>query len=159
MFKKFNFSTLKNDLPAGLVVWLVALPLCLGIGQGSIPVPEMIDGSLQTIKDLKFMTPFSGIIAGIIGGIIVTIFSGSKFGVSGPAAGLMSIVLIAVPEIGFRGFLLAVVLSGVIQFLLGLFRLGIVGYFIPTSVIHGMLASIGITLILKQIPHALGVDN
>jgi MFS superfamily sulfate permease-like transporter len=119
----------------------------------------MIDGSLQTIKDLKFMTPFSGIIAGIIGGIIVTIFSGSKFGVSGPAAGLMSIVLIAVPEIGFRGFLLAVVLSGVIQFLLGLFRLGIVGYFIPTSVIHGMLASIGITLILKQIPHALGVDN
>jgi MFS superfamily sulfate permease-like transporter len=159
MFKKFNFSTLKNDLPAGLVVWLVALPLCLGIGQGSIPVPEMIDGSLQTFKDLEFMTPFSGIIAGIIGGIIVTIFSGSKFGVSGPAAGLMSIVLIAVPEIGFRGFLLAVVLSGVIQFLLGLFRLGIVGYFIPTSVIHGMLASIGITLILKQIPHALGVDN
>jgi MFS superfamily sulfate permease-like transporter len=142
MFKnKFNFSHFKNDLPAGLVVWLVALPLCLGIAQGS-------DAD-----------PFAGIIAGIIGGLVVTIFSGSKFGVSGPAAGLITIVVAAIAELGYEVFLLAVVLSGIIQFLLGLFRLGIVGYFIPTSVIHGMLAAIGITLILKQIPHALGVDS
>ena len=142
MFKnKFNFSHFKNDLPAGLVVWLVALPLCLGIAQGSEA------------------DPFAGIIAGIIGGLVVTLFSGSKFGVSGPAAGLITIVVTAIADLGYETFLLAVVLSGVIQFLLGLFRLGIVGYFIPTSVIHGMLAAIGITLILKQIPHALGVDN
>ena len=142
MFKnKFNFSHFKNDLPAGLVVWLVALPLCLGIAQCSEA------------------DPFAGIIAGIIGGLVVTLFSGSKFGVSGPAAGLITIVVTAISVLGYETFLLAVVLSGVIQFLLGFFRLGIVGYFIPTSVIHGMLAAIGITLILKQIPHALGVDN
>ena len=117
------------------------MPLCLGIAQGS-------DAD-----------PFAGIIAGIIGGLVVTIFSGSKFGVSGPAAGLITIVVAAIAELGYEVFLLAVVLSGIIQFLLGLFRLGIVGYFIPTSVIHGMLAAIGITLILKQIPHALGVDS
>jgi MFS superfamily sulfate permease-like transporter len=154
MFKKnrnFNFSHYKNDLPAGLVVFLVALPLCLGIGQASMPSVDFLG------KDL--MTPFSGIIAGIIGGLVVTLFSGSRFGVSGPAAGLISIVLVAIPEIGFKAFLLAVLLSGVLQLLLGVFRLGVVGYFIPSSVIHGMLAAIGITLILKQIPHALGVDN
>ena len=153
MFKNKNFdlSQFKNDLPAGLVVFLVALPLCLGIGQASMPGGEFLG------KDL--MTPFSGIIAGIIGGLVVTLFSGSRFGVSGPAAGLISIVLVAITELGFEAFLLAVVLSGVIQLLLGIFRLGIVGYFIPASVIHGMLAAIGITLIMKQIPHALGVDN
>ena len=142
MFKnKINISYLKNDLPAGLVVWLVALPLCLGIAQGSEA------------------DPFAGIIAGIIGGLVVTLFSGSRFGVSGPAAGLITIVVAAIHDLGYEAFLLAVVLSGVIQFLLGLFRLGVVGYFIPTSVINGMLAAIGITLILKQIPHALGVDS
>ena len=153
MFKNKNFdlSQFKNDLPAGLVVFLVALPLCLGIGQASMPSGEFLG------KDL--MTPFSGIIAGIIGGLIVTLFSGSRFGVSGPAAGLISIVLVAIAEIGFEAFLLAVVLSGIIQLLLGVFRLGVVGYFIPSSVIHGMLAAIGITLIMKQIPHALGVDS
>tara|TARA_Y100000768_G_scaffold379602_1_gene355556 strand:- start:1858 stop:3447 length:1590 start_codon:yes stop_codon:yes gene_type:complete len=153
MFKNKNFdlSQFKNDLPAGLVVFLVALPLCLGIGQASMPGGEFLG------KDL--MTPFAGIIAGIIGGLVVTLFSGSRFGVSGPAAGLISIVLVAITELGFEAFLLAVVLSGVIQLLLGIFRLGIVGYFIPSSVIHGMLAAIGITLIMKQIPHALGVDN
>jgi MFS superfamily sulfate permease-like transporter len=122
-------------------VWLVALPLCVGIAQGSEA------------------DPFAGIISGIIGGLIVTLFSGSRFGVSGPAAGLITIVVAAIHELGYEAFLLAVVLSGVIQFLLGLFRLGVVGYFIPTSVINGMLAAIGITLILKQIPHALGVDS
>ena len=142
MFKnKINLSYLKNDLPAGLVVWLVALPLCLGIAQGCEA------------------DPFAGIIAGIIGGLVVTLFSGSRFGVSGPAAGLITIVVAAIHELGYEAFLLAVVLSGIIQFLLGLFRLGVVGYFIPTSVINGMLAAIGITLILKQIPHALGVDS
>jgi len=142
MFKNnINVSYFKNDLPAGLVVWLVALPLCLGIAQGSEA------------------DPFAGIIAGIIGGLVVTLFSGSRFGVSGPAAGLITIVVAAIHDLGYEAFLLAVVLSGVIQFLLGLFRLGVVGYFIPTSVINGMLAAIGITLILKQIPHALGVDS
>ena len=142
MFKnKINVSYFKNDLPAGLVVWLVALPLCLGIAQGSEA------------------DPFAGIISGIIGGLVVTLFSGSRFGVSGPAAGLITIVVTAIHDLGYEAFLLAVVLSGVIQFLLGLFRLGVVGYFIPTSVINGMLAAIGITLILKQIPHALGVDS
>ena len=141
MFSKSNLSYFKNDIPSVLVVSLVALPLCFGIAQGSEA------------------EPFAGIIAGFIGGIIVTIFSGSKFGVSGPAAGLITIVVAAITDLGYEGFLLALVLSGIIQFLMGLFRLGIVGYFIPTSVIHGMLASIGITLILKQIPHALGDDN
>ncbi len=142
MFKnKINVSYFKNDLPAGLVVWLVALPLCLGIAQGCEA------------------DPFAGIISGIIGGLVVTLFSGSRFGVSGPAAGLITIVVTAIHDLGYEAFLLAVVLSGVIQFLLGLFRLGVVGYFIPTSVINGMLAAIGITLILKQIPHALGVDS
>tara|TARA_Y100000589_G_scaffold76590_1_gene70367 strand:- start:6570 stop:8207 length:1638 start_codon:yes stop_codon:yes gene_type:complete len=149
--RNFDLSHYKNDIPAGLVVFLVALPLCLGIGQASIPSVDFLGNNL--------MTPFSGIIAGVIGGLVVTLFSGSRFGVSGPAAGLISIVLVAMTELGFQAFLLAVVLSGVIQLLLGVFRLGVVGYFIPSSVIHGMLAAIGITLILKQIPHALGVDT
>ena len=116
MFKnKINISYLKNDLPAGLVVWLVALPLCLGIAQGSEA------------------DPFAGIIAGIIGGLVVTLFSGSRFGVSGPAAGLITIVVAAIHDLGYEAFLLAVVLSGVIQFLLGLFRLGVVGCLLYTS--------------------------
>ena len=138
---KLTFSSFKNDFTASIVVWLVALPLCLGIAQGSEA------------------DPFAGIISGVIGGLVVTLFSGSRFGVSGPAAGLITIVVAAIGELGFEAFLLAVVLSGAIQFLFGLFRLGVVGYFIPTSVIHGMLAAIGVTLILKQIPHAFGVDS
>jgi len=137
-----NFNHLKNDIPASIVVWLVALPLCLGIAVGS--------GA----------KPFTGLIAGIIGGFVVTLFSGSKYGVSGPAAGLITIVVAAISDLGsYEAFLLAVVVAGVIQFLLGLFKLGVVGYFIPTSVIQGMLAAIGLTLILKQIPHALGNDS
>ena len=124
----FSFKHFKNDFPAALVVWLVALPLCIGIAKGSE------------------VNAFSGLIAGIIGGIVVTIFSGSKFGVSGPAAGLITIVVAGIAT--FNGnlevFFLAVFLSGIIQFLLGLFRLGVIGYFVPTSVINGMLASIGL---------------
>ena len=138
----FDFSKFKNDFPAAVVVWLVALPLCIGIAQGS------------------GVNAFSGLIAGIIGGIVVTIFSGSKFGVSGPAAGLITIVVAGIATLDGDNpasiFFLAVFLSGVIQFLLGLFRLGVIGYFVPTSVINGMLASIGLILMLKQIPSIIG---
>ncbi len=137
---RLDISKFKSDFPAAVVVWLVALPLCIGIAQGSN------------------VNAFSGLVAGIIGGIVVTFFSGSKFGVSGPAAGLITIVVAGIAT--FNGdlsiFFLAVFLSGVIQFLLGLFRLGVIGYFVPTSVINGMLASIGLILMLKQIPAILG---
>lgn len=134
-------GNLKYDLPAGLVVFLVALPLCLGI-------------SLASGAPL-----FAGIITGVIGGIVVAIFSGSQLSVSGPAAGLTVIVLNGITTLGdYRAFLLAVVLSGVIQIILGIFRAGSIGYFFPSSVIKGMLAAIGIILILKQIPHAIGYD-
>ena len=94
--RNFDLSHYKNDIPAGLVVFLVALPLCLGIGQASIPSVDFLGNNL--------MTPFSGIIAGVIGGLVVTLFSGSRFGVSGPAAGLISIVLVAMTELGFQAF-------------------------------------------------------
>lgn len=136
------FANLKFDLPAGIVVFLVAVPLCLGIALAS--------GA----------PPMSGIIAGIVGGIVVTMFSGSPLGVSGPAAGLAAIVLTAIPALGgFEIFLLAVVIAGIIQFLLGVAKAGIIGYYFPTSVIKGMLAGIGVIIFLKQIPHALGYDN
>jgi MFS superfamily sulfate permease-like transporter len=140
--KNFSLSHFKNDFPAAVVVWLVALPLCIGIAQGSN------------------VNAFSGLIAGIIGGLVVTFFSGSKFGVSGPAAGLITIVVAGIATLDGDNdasiFFLAVFLSGVIQFLLGLFRLGVIGYFVPTSVINGMLASIGLILMLKQIPSIIG---
>ena len=131
----------KTDVPSGLVVFLVAIPLCLGIALAS-------GGSAM-----------SGIIAGIVGGVIVTLFSNSPLGVSGPAAGLVAIVAPAILQLGFQNFLLAVVLSGVIQFVLGVFKAGTIGYYFPTSVIKGMLAAIGLIIILKQIPHALGYDK
>ncbi len=177
---QISLNSLKNDLPAGLVVFLVALPLCLGIALASgAPL-------------------FSGIIAGIVGGIVVGIVSGSTLGVSGPAAGLTTIVLASIAALkpewagmnlnpadfpaeaarlgitlgeyeaqmeslrtvtGFQLFLAAVVLSGVIQILLGVMKAGIIGYYFPSSVIKGMLAAIGLILILKQIPHALGFDK
>jgi MFS superfamily sulfate permease-like transporter len=135
------FSNLKYDAPASIVVFLVATPLCLGIALASgAPL-------------------FSGIIAGIIGGIIVGLASGSQLGVSGPAAGLAVIVLNAITVLGsWETFLLAVVLAGLIQLVLGYLRAGIIGYYFPSSVIKGMLAGIGLIIILKQIPHAFGYD-
>jgi MFS superfamily sulfate permease-like transporter len=136
------FSNLKYDLPAGLVVFLVAVPLCLGIALASgAPL-------------------FAGVISGIIGGVVVTLFSGSPLGVSGPAAGLAVIVLVAIQGLGsYETFLMAVVLGGVIQLGLGFLKAGVIGYYFPSSVIKGMLSGIGILIILKQIPHALGYDK
>tara|TARA_R110002012_G_scaffold143197_1_gene301380 strand:- start:812 stop:2407 length:1596 start_codon:yes stop_codon:yes gene_type:complete len=136
------FKTLKHDLPASIVVFFVALPLCLGIALASgAPL-------------------FSGLIAGIIGGIIVGALSGSKIGVSGPAAGLAAIVLTAIGTLGgYENFLVAVVLGGIIQLLFGVLRAGIIGYYFPSSVIKGMLTGIGIIIILKQIPHFFGLDK
>jgi MFS superfamily sulfate permease-like transporter len=135
------FKYIKNDLPASIVVFFVALPLCLGIALASgAPL-------------------FSGLIAGIIGGIVVGSLSGSKIGVSGPAAGLAAIVLTAIGTLGgYENFLVAVVLGGIIQLVFGLLRLGIIGYYFPSSVIKGMLTGIGIIIILKQIPHFFGYD-
>jgi len=135
-------STWKSDLPAGLIVFLVAVPLCLGIALASgAPL-------------------FSGIIAGIVGGIVVGALSGSQLGVSGPAAGLAIIVLTAIKELGaFDIFLMAVVIGGMLQIVLGYLRAGIIGYYFPNSVIKGMLAGIGVIIFLKQIPHAFGYDK
>jgi len=135
------FKTIKNDLPASIVVFFVALPLCLGIALASgAPL-------------------FSGLIAGIIGGILVGVLSGSKIGVSGPAAGLAAIVLTAIGALGgYENFLVAVVLGGVIQIIFGILKAGIIGYYFPSSVIKGMLTGIGIIIILKQIPHFFGYD-
>jgi MFS superfamily sulfate permease-like transporter len=139
------FSSWKNDLPAGLVVFLVALPLCLGVALASTGRPDLL---------------FSGIIAGVVGGIVVGFLSGSSLGVSGPAAGLVVIVLTAIETLGsFEAFLLAVVLAGALQLLAGYLQAGIIGYYFPSSVIKGMLTAIGVILILKEIPHALGYDE
>ena len=136
------FKYLKYDIPASLVVFLVALPLCLGIALASgAPL-------------------ISGLITGVIGGILVSLLSGSQLGVSGPAAGLTIIVLNGIDTLGsFQLFVLAVVISGVIQLVMGYLKAGIVAFYFPSSVIKGMLAAIGLILILKQIPHFLGVDN
>ncbi|MEQ8473757.1 MAG: SulP family inorganic anion transporter [Marinoscillum sp.] len=135
-------KNLKSDIPAGLVVSLVALPLCLGIALAS-GAPA-----------------FSGVLAGIVGGLVVGLVSGSQLSVSGPAAGLTVIVLNAIESLGtFESFLLAVFIAGVFQFLLGIAKAGVIGHFFPSSVIKGMLAAIGLILILKQIPHALGDDQ
>lgn len=133
---------LKYDIPAGLVVFLVALPLCLGIALASgAPL-------------------ISGVIAGVVGGLIVGPLSGSQLSVSGPAAGLTVIVLGALQSLGsFEAFLTAVIIAGVFQLMLGYLRAGFIGYYFPSSVIKGMLAGIGLILILKQIPHALGFDE
>jgi len=138
---KNQFLHLKSDIPASIVVFFVAIPLCLGIALASgAPL-------------------FSGLIAGIIGGIIVGALSGSNIGVSGPAAGLAAIVLSAIATLGsFENFLLAVVLGGVIQVLFGVLKAGVIGYYFPSSVIKGMLTGIGIIIVLKQIPHFFGYD-
>ncbi len=135
------FKYIKNDLPASIVVFFVALPLCLGIALASgAPL-------------------FSGLIAGIIGGIVVGALSGSQIGVSGPAAGLAAIVLTAIGTLGgYQNFLVAVVLGGVIQLIFGFLKAGVIAYYFPSSVIKGMLTGIGIIIILKQIPHFFGYD-
>ncbi|HBS53822.1 MAG TPA: hypothetical protein DD806_07465, partial [Flavobacterium sp.] len=142
MSKKMNlFANLKSDFASGLVVFLVALPLCLGIALASgAPL-------------------FSGIISGIVGGIVVGYLSQSHLSVSGPAAGLTAIVLTAITDIGsFNAFLLAVLLAGLIQLALGFIKAGSISNYFPTNVIEGMLAGIGVIIILKQIPHAFGYD-
>lgn len=130
------------DLPAAIVVFLIAIPLCLGIAVAS------------------GLNEFSGIIGGVIGGIVIGSLSGSHLSVSGPAAGLTAIVAAAVTKLpAVEAFFLAVVIAGVFQLLLGIFRLGVIGDYVPNSVIKGMLAAIGIILILKQLPHLVGYDK
>jgi MFS superfamily sulfate permease-like transporter len=143
--RHFTLPTLESagrDIPAGIVVFLVALPLCLGIALASgAPL-------------------FSGVIAGVVAGIVVSLLSGSELSVSGPAAGLAVIVTVAIQDLGgFATFTVAVVLAGLIQIGLGSIRAGVIGDYVPNSVIKGMLAAIGIVIILKQIPHALGDDR
>lgn len=135
-----NSSTLARDLTAGLVVFLVALPLCLGVALAS-NAPLL-----------------SGVLSGIVGGLLVGWISKSQTSVSGPAAGLAAIVAVHIGALGFPAFLLAVVVAGLIQSAFGIARAGFVADFIPSSVIKGLLAAIGVLLILKQIPHLLGHD-
>lgn len=138
MFQK----NLSSDIKAGIVVFLVALPLCLGIAMAcGVPL-------------------FSGIISGVVGGIVITSFSDSKFSVSGPAAGLTAIVIASISQLGsYEVFLAAVVFAGILQVVLGLVKAGQIGNFIPNAVIKGMLAGIGIILIIKQVPHFFGYDK
>lgn len=134
-------SFVKGDWKSGVAVFLVALPLCLGIALASgAPL-------------------FAGLVAGIVGGTLVSLLSGSELSVSGPAAGLTIIVATAITDLGsFPGFLVAVIIAGLIQVVLGLLKWGKIGGFFPSSVIRGMLVAIGIVIILKQIPHAIGDD-
>ncbi len=138
MFQKKLFA----DLKSGIVVFLVALPLCLGIAMAcGVPL-------------------FAGVIAGVIGGTLVTVLSGSKYSVSGPAAGLTAIVIASIAQLGsYEAFLAAVVFAGVLQMILGVLKAGSIGNYIPNAVIKGMLAGIGIILIIKQIPHLFGYDK
>ncbi len=143
MTKNNNFfANLKSDFSSGLVVFLVALPLCLGIAMASgAPL-------------------FSGIISGIIGGIVVGYLSTSHLSVSGPAAGLTAIVLTAITDLGaFDIFLTAVFIAGILQLILGFIKAGSISNYFPTNVIEGMLAGIGVIIFLKQIPHAFGYDK
>ncbi|CAM4187815.1 SulP family inorganic anion transporter [Cytophagaceae bacterium 50C-KIRBA] len=140
-FKNYLQSFAEGDWKSGIAVFLVALPLCLGIALAS-GAPLL-----------------AGLIAGIIGGTIVSWVSGSQLSVSGPAAGLTIIVANAIVDIGsFAGFLVVIILAGIIQMVLGLAKMGKLGSFFPSSVIRGMLVAIGIVIILKQIPHAIGDD-
>ncbi|MGB0304758.1 MAG: SulP family inorganic anion transporter [Flavobacteriaceae bacterium] len=133
------FSSFKKDFAASIVVFFVALPLCLGIALASgAPL-------------------FSGLIAGIVGGIVVGALSGSQIGVSGPAAGLAAIVLVAITALGgFENFIAAVVIAGFFQIAMGVLKLGIIGLYFPSSVIKGMLSGIGLIIIIKQIPYFFG---
>ncbi len=139
--KYFSPKNLKKDIPSSIVVFLVALPLCLGIALASgAPL-------------------FAGLITGIVGGIVVGMLSGSQLSVAGPAAGLTVIVLNAITGLGtYETFLLSVFLAGVMQIIFGLIKAGTIANYFPSSVIEGMLAAIGIILIMKQFPHAVGYD-
>lgn len=142
MTPRYSLAILRADLTAGLVVFLVAVPLCLGIAIASNA------------------EPISGLIAGIVGGIIVGLISGSHTSVSGPAAGLTAVVVAQLAILGsFEAFLCAVVVAGAIQILMGVFRLGFISAYFPSSVIKGLLAAIGLIIILKQIPHLFGHDS
>lgn len=148
--KKY-FQSLSSDIPASIVVFLVALPLCLGVAQASNPA------------GLSIVPLLGGIIAGVVGGIVIGLFSGSQLSVSGPAAGLTGVVGAALIKLGgttnaYEIFLTAVVIAGIIQIIMGLVKAGVIGDYIPNSVIKGMLAAIGIILILKQFPHLIGED-
>ncbi|MEO0039646.1 MAG: Carbonic anhydrase 2, partial [Verrucomicrobiota bacterium] len=137
----YAWKSLTKDLAGGLVVFLVALPLCLGIALAS-GAPML-----------------AGLVSGIVGGLLVAWLSGSHTSVSGPAAGLVAVVLAQVAALGsYEAFLVAVILAGAIQILLGSLRGGFIAAFFPSSVIKGLLAAIGLILILKQIPHAVGHD-
>ena len=134
-------ENLRFDAPAGIVVFLIALPLCLGIAFASeAPI-------------------IAGLVAGIVGGLVVAPLSKAPLAVSGPAAGLVTIVVAAIGNLGYEGFLTAVVIAGLLQLVLGFLRAGIIAYYFPISVIKGMLAGIGAVLVLKQLPHALGYDG
>lgn len=133
---------LKTDVLSGMVVFLVALPLCLGIAVAS-----------------GAPTAFAGIITGIIAGIVVGSLSSSNVSVSGPAAGLIAIILAAITDLGYETFLVAVVIAGVIQLVMGIIKAGGISSYVPTSVIEGMLAAIGIIIIMKELPHAIGYDK
>ncbi|PQV44651.1 SulP family inorganic anion transporter [Paraburkholderia sp. BL21I4N1] len=136
------FSTFQRDLLAGTVVFLVALPLCLGIANAS------------------GVEPFAGLVSGIVGGLVVAVLSGSRLSVSGPAAGLVVIVVDGIAQLGsFSAFLLAVLLSGAIQFGFGMLKAGRFAAYVPSPVIKGMLAAIGVLLIVKQFPLALGLGG
>jgi MFS superfamily sulfate permease-like transporter len=142
IFKNYRPIWLKYDFAAGLSVFLVALPLCLGIALASgAPL-------------------YAGLLSGIIGGVGVSLISGSNLGVSGPAAGLTTLVAAAIVSLGdYQVFLLAVMIAGLFQLLLGIFKLGAIANYFPSSVIKGMLAAIGIILISKQIPVAIGYNQ
>jgi carbonic anhydrase len=133
-------SFLRADIRAGLVVFLVAVPLCLGVALAS-GAPLM-----------------AGLISGIVGGVVVSVLSGSQLSVSGPAAGLTVIVAAGIAELGFEVFLAAVILAGILQVLLGVFRAGTLSHYFPNAVVEGMMAAIGIIIIFKQLPHAVGYD-
>lgn len=140
--RMFSRTTLTRDLTAGLVVFLVALPLCLGVALASnAPL-------------------ISGLVAGVVGGIVIGVLSGSHTSISGPSPGSVAVVVAQLAVLGsFESFLLAVIVAGVIQIVLGIARAGVISEFVPSGVIKGLLAAIGIILILKQIPHLFGLDS
>ncbi len=139
--KKY-INSLGADVPSSIVVFLIAIPLCLGISVAS------------------GLSEFSGLVGGIVGGIVIGLLSGSHLSVSGPAAGLTAIVAAAVLKLpAVEAFFLAVVIAGVLQIIMGFLKMGVIGDYIPNSVIKGMLAAIGIILILKQIPYLVGYEN